>query len=132
MYKISRHHRTGRGRLTKENKVSHLQRHIALGVREMGLEDCCSGFYAYVSTTGFLAPENYWILQDGKSLRMKDLTNLWKPVEDALTRGLKNEGLHGLGIDDSRAIRQTQFKDFLPADHSGLKIFFSADLYELA
>jgi hypothetical protein len=97
----------------------------------MGLQNSCSESDAYISETGFLAPENYWLINCGSSLRRKDLTNFWKPVEDAILMGVRKKWMYGLGIDDSKAIRQTQFKDFLDKGDEIIKIVFSIKAYTL-
>jgi hypothetical protein len=117
--------------IKKAKDAQTLQKHVAAAIYDMGLQNACADADAYVSETGFLAPKDYWLVNCGSSLRKKDLTNFWKPIEDALLMGVRKKWMYGLGIDDSKAIKQTQFKDFLDKGDEIIKIVFKIEAYAL-
>jgi hypothetical protein len=65
-----------------------------------------SDTFAYEALTIFYFDKLDWLVNNESRLRRNDLTNLWKPAEDAIAKALE--------IDDSLCINQRQIKGFLP------------------
>jgi hypothetical protein len=90
-----------------------VQHEVASCMRAMGLEKSApSDVYCYRSAIKFRFERREWITDDGV-LRIIDLTNLWKPIEDAIFKGINinRDPLFGLGVDDSKCVGSVLLKD---------------------
>jgi len=88
-----------------EKEVVILQEEIKRKIREIGVKAPAST-YLYELLIVFYFDKYYWMILTEDKLRRYDLTNLWKPSEDAI--------IEGLGLDDSMCLDQRQVKGFLP------------------
>jgi hypothetical protein len=97
----------------KANEVWELQRVIGERIIELGLKAPKQAF-CYTSHTCFYFSRSDWLTKEG-NLKKIDLTNLFKPIEDAIFGSGNKEVTHrGLDIDDCKGIYNTQEKCFLP------------------
>jgi len=100
--------------VAKDPICFRVQHEVASNIRSMGLEKSApADVYCYRSVTTFKFERREWITDDGV-LRIIDLTNLYKPIEDAIFKGIvasKKDTLFGLGVDDSKSVGNVTLKD---------------------
>jgi hypothetical protein len=125
MYKVQR---AGRKVWTrKEVKVWELQKSIAEQIRDLGLK-APKDTFCYICHTAFFFSMDDWVTKNRSALRQIDLTNLWKPIEDAIF-GVDISGeLLGLGANDCKGIYNTQSKCILPPEFDTPPYYIATDL----
>jgi hypothetical protein len=114
--------RGGRVWVRKEDRVTKLQEHIKNEIRSLGIK-IPRDIYCYISSVAFCSGKYDWIINDGTKLRMYDLTNIFKVVEDGISEGL--------GIDDSLSVHNNQSKCVLPNEVKGHYIAVLLTFYKL-
>ena len=91
-------------RMIKCPKVAKMQHDIKLQVQHVY---SMKGVVAYSVQMDFIAAKYYWTTKASKvKLRMIDLTNIYKPVEDSI--------IHALGLNDCMAVEQVLRKAIHP------------------
>ncbi len=97
----------------KADEVTVLQKHIEAEIHALGIK-APSGVYCYSCDVAFCSSKHDWIVDNGTKLRVIDLTNIWKPVEDGIFEGSGVSLLKGLGINDAFAVHISLNKCILP------------------
>jgi hypothetical protein len=97
----------GRIWIRKDERVTLLQRHIKDQIESFGIK-APRDTYCYTSNVAFCSSKHDWIIDNGTKLRVLDLTNIWKVIEDGI--------FEGLTINDAFGVCNTQSKCILPLD----------------
>ncbi len=97
----------------KAPMATALQIDIAQQIADMGLENSGpKNCFGYICEALFLFGRDDWLTKKG-DLRVIDLTNLWKVVEDGIFQGCSKAYLEGIGVDDSKCIELYLRKGFI-------------------
>jgi hypothetical protein len=97
----------GRVWIRKDERVTLLQSHIKDQIEDLKIK-APKDTYCYACHTAFCSSKHDWIIGDGTKLRLLDLTNLWKVIEDGI--------FPGLDIDDAFGVFNSQSKCILPRE----------------
>lgn len=97
----------------KADEVTVLQRHIEAEVHSLGVK-APKDTYCYACAVAFCSSKHDWIINNNTKLRTIDLTNIWKPIEDAIFEGSGSSVLKGLDINDAFAVYYSLAKCVLP------------------
>jgi uncharacterized protein YqjF (DUF2071 family) len=97
----------GRTWVRKDERVTLLQQHIKNQIEDLKIKAPLDT-YCYACHTAFCSSKHSWITDDGTKLRIFDLTNIWKVVEDGI--------FEGLGINDALGVYNSQYKCVLPKE----------------
>ena len=96
----------------KSDEVTILQRHIEAEIHSLGVK-APKDTYCYQCHVAFCSSKYDWVT-DRNKLRIKDLTNIWKPIEDAIFEGSGSTVLKGLDINDAFGVHCSLSKCLLP------------------
>lgn len=97
----------------KADEVTVLQKHIEAEIYALGVK-APSNVYCYEACVAFCSSKYDWIVDNGTKLRVIDLTNIWKCIEDGIFGGSGSSLLTGLGINDAFAVHISLNKCILP------------------
>lgn len=102
----------------KADEVIVLQRHIEAEIYRLGVK-APKDIYCYEVYIAFCSSKNDWFINNNTRLRKIDLTNIWKPIEDAI--------FNALNIDDSLGVHISLSKCLLPKqiDDSHVAVFIT-------
>jgi Holliday junction resolvase RusA-like endonuclease len=98
-------HRGGKTWMRKVDEVTHLQDAIIEQVKALEVEIKNKDSW-YTIHAAFTFNKLDWVTNEENTMRRIDLTNLWKPIEDAISKAL--------GIDDSKCVLLVLSKCLLP------------------
>ena len=127
MYKAQRT-KSGKTWVRKEIKVWELQKLICSKITELNIKAPKNAF-CYCSHIAFFFSKYDWITKNSSNLKEIDLTNLLKPVEDAIFGlGIRDLDFLGLEIDDSKGVYNVQSKCVLPEDFKTPPFYVAVDL----
>jgi len=112
----------------KDTKVWELQKLICAKIEELGIK-APKDTFCYSCHVAFFFSKNDWITNNNLNLREIDLTNLWKPIEDAIFGlGEKDLTYLGLEVNDCKGVHNTQSKCILPEDWKTPPFYVATDL----
>ena len=107
--------RDGRIWIRKDERVTNLQKHIEVQIEDLGIR-APENTYCYACHVAFCSSKHDWIRDDGIKLRILDLTNIWKVIEDGIFEGSNTTILKGLDVNDAFAVYNSQSKCILPKE----------------
>jgi len=100
-------HRGGKTWMRKVDEVTRLQNVIIRQIEALGVKvENKSSWYTIHAAFTFKKLD--WVTKEDNTMRKIDLSNLWKPIEDAISKAL--------GIDDSKCVLVVLSKCLLPYD----------------
>jgi Holliday junction resolvase RusA-like endonuclease len=117
MYRIQRSS-SGKVWGRKELKVYELQGLIKTQITSIKIKSP-EEVFCYSMHVAFVFSKLDWVTKNNLSLRKIDLTNLLKPIEDAITEGI--------GIDDSKNVYSIQSKCLLPSEFKTPPFYVAVD-----
>jgi hypothetical protein len=98
----------GRIWIRKDERVTLLQRHIKDQIEDDLKIKAPGDTYCYTCNVAFCSSKHDWVVDDSTKLRVLDLSNIWKVIEDGI--------FPGLDINDAFGVCNTQSKCILPKE----------------
>jgi hypothetical protein len=99
--------RGGKIWIRKDERVTELQEHIKDQIKNLGIK-APGNVYCYACHVAFCSSKYDWVRDDGLKLRILDLSNIWKVIEDGI--------FPGLDINDAFGVHNSQSKCVLPRE----------------